>query len=175
MPYNCKRVLEYNPIDDLTASGGEYKFSFQCCRNGILGRDGHIHAATDSGKVLKIDTTNYSHCRVRNKVVSDQKRGDGWGNAVGGIDGCIYLPIHTYDPYTNLSLLVGDDFETEGWNGTCLGPDGVIYCLPQCTISTILSINPLRDYVLSLEKIMVQCTEQLVCKFQPNIERKYCS
>ena len=133
------------PIDDLTASGGEYKFSFQCCRNSILGRDGYIHAATDSGKVLKIDTTNYSHCRVGNKVVSDHKRGDGWGNAVWGIDGCIYLPpynagrVHTYDPYTNLSSLVGDDFETEGckWNGKCLGPDGVIYCLPQCTISRI--------------------------------------
>ena len=110
-----------------------------------MGRDGYIHAATDSGKVLKIDTTNYSHCHVGNKVVSDHKCGDGWGNAGWDIDGCVYLPpynagrVLTYDPHTNLSSLVGDDFETEGckWNGKCLGPDGVIYCLPQCTISRI--------------------------------------
>ena len=72
-----------------------------------MGRDGYIHAATDIGKVLKIDTTNYLHCLVGNKVVSDHKCGDGWGNVGWDIDGCIYLPpynagrVLTYDPHTN--------------------------------------------------------------------------
>ena len=100
----------------------------------------------------------------------------GWGDAILGIDGCIYWPpqdasrILKYDPHSNLTSLVGgDDFGTDTykWKGGCLATDGVIYCLPG-DAQRILAIDPLKEYTLTLKKNMDKHPEKLGCIFQPS-------
>ena len=106
----------------------------ECSRNGVLGRDGYVYVVTKDGRVLKIDTSNNSHCIVVNTVESYHS-GSGWGLGILGIDGCIYWPpfsaaqILKYDPYSNLTSLVGDDFgygTRMKWKGGCAVHDGVV-------------------------------------------------
>jgi len=86
------------------------------CSGGPLGRDGCIYSVTCDNSILKIgDTTNHSHYFVGNTAESDHGQyGRGWGDAILGIDGCIYWPpqnvhcILKYDLHTNQASLVGD-------------------------------------------------------------------
>ena len=118
IPYYSNRIVKYNPINDSTCYLGEEADSHMyCSKNGVLGRDGRVHAVVRDRRVLKIDTTNNSHCIVGNEIDRDcgvTGRIDG----ILGIDGCIYWPpsnaaeILKYDPHSNLTSLVGDDFGT---------------------------------------------------------------
>ena len=117
-PFVFSRIVKYNPINDSTCYLGEEADSHMyCSKNGVLGRDGRVHAVVRDRRVLKIDTTNNSHCIVGNEIDRDcgvTGRIDG----ILGIDGCIYWPpsnaaeILKYDPHSNLTSLVGDDFGT---------------------------------------------------------------
>merc|ERR1719457_390649 len=90
IPRNSKRILRYDPINDTTSFvGEEADEDFGCNGNGVLGRDGCIYAVNDDGEVLKIDSTNNSHCIIRSRVELDHDE-IGWGDAILGIDGCIY-------------------------------------------------------------------------------------
>lgn len=129
--YHSYRILEYDPINEITSSVGGDVFDIRC-GDGVLGKD--LYAATDDGKVLKIDATNNSHRFVGIQVKSEHlSGGDGWGDAVLDIDGCIYCPpcdasrILKYDPHTNLTSLAGDDFgaNADKWSGGCLAADRI--------------------------------------------------
>ena len=126
-----------------------------------------------NGRVLKIDTTNNSHCFVGNILVLDHDDNYGWGEAILGIDGCIYWPpcgathILKYDPHSNLTSLVGNNFGTDQWRGGCLAPDGVSYCLPS-DAKRILAIDALKEYVFSLKEKAKKYPEQLGCIFHPS-------
>ena len=124
-------ILKYNPINDSTSNvGEEADEGFYCsrgplgrvepfenlyCGGGALGRYDCIYAIARDDRILKIDTTNNAHCFVGNSVESDH-HGEGWFDAILGIDGCIYCsPLNAryilkYDPHTNRTSLVGDDF-----------------------------------------------------------------
>ena len=175
IPEYSKRIVKYDPINDITSyAGEEANKEFHCSGNGVLARDGCIYATFGAGRVLKIDTTNNSHCSVGNTVQSDPD-GFGWGDAILGIDGCIYWPptsatyILKYDPHSNLTSLVGDDLgdDMDKWSGGCAAPDGVIYCLPD-NANRILAIDPLKECILFFQNTMEQFPEELGCLFQPS-------
>ena len=97
IPDSCSRIVKYDPINDITSFVGE-EADFDCNGNGILARDGCTYVAVGAGRVLKIDTTNNSHCIVGNTVESDcteyefgyTEFDSEWGDAILGIDGCVY-------------------------------------------------------------------------------------
>ena len=73
----------------------------------------------------------------------------GWGDAILGIDGCIYWRPYDarrtlkYDPHSNnQTSLVGDDFgrEKKKWYSGALATDEVIYCI-SCTSNQVLVID----------------------------------
>ena len=175
MPWNSSLILKYDPINDIISYiGEEGNEHLKCIENGVLGRDGCIYAATNSGRVLKINTTNNAYCIVGHAFWSDYDQ-TACGNGILGIDGCIYWPpydtaqVLKYDPHSNLTSLVGDDFGTckTKWRGGCAAPDGVIYCLP-CSANRILAIDPLKEYALSLKNNMEEHPEQLGRIFHPS-------
>ena len=138
IPCYSKRVIKYDPINDITSFVGEEDDEyFMCGGNGVLGRDECIYALAGGDQALKMDTTNNSHCFVGNTVESDHADSNGRGDGILGIDGCIYWPpanaaqILKYDPHLNLTSLVGDDLghDENKWSGGCAAPDGVIYCI----------------------------------------------
>ena len=139
-----------------------------------MGRDGCIYAITKYDEVLKIDSINNVHCFVESWIESDHHE-EGWGDAVMGVDDCIYWPPYSarrilkYDPHTNQTSHAGDDFgdTLSKWFGGCLAADGVIYCIPDHT-NRILSIDPWKEYTSSLENIMIERPEQLGCIFYPS-------
>ena len=118
IPYNSKRILKYDPINEITSFVGEgADTNFMCKGNGALGRDECIYVIIPDRKILKIDTTNNSHCFVGNSVESEYYHFfRGCSDAIFGIDGCIYWPpaytrrILKYDPHANKTSLVGDDY-----------------------------------------------------------------
>ena len=159
IPKHSNRIVKYDPINDITSFVGEKADkSFGCNGNGALGRDGCIYALAKGGRVLKIDTTNNSHGFVGNSVDSDdQKYREGWNDAILGIDGCVYWPPHEarhtlkYDPHTDLTSLVGDDFGRNAgpyagkYVGGALTPDSVIYCIP-FSADQVLAIDPWGEF-----------------------------
>ena len=82
---------------------------FGCNGNGALGRDGCIYTVSYDGPVLKIDMANNSYCSVIYKIESNYV-GKGWGDAILGIDGCIYWP-----PMNACSILKFDPHTDRGW------------------------------------------------------------
>ena len=175
IPKQTKRIVKYDPINDTTSFIGQESNGFyKCSGNGALGRDGYIYAITKDGEVLQIDTTSHVHFFLANSIESGHSD-SGWGDAILGIDGCIYWPpmsarrILKYDPLTYQASLVGDDFgNTEyKWEGGALASDEVIYCLPQ-NETRIISIDPWKEYVSSLENNMEQHPDQLGCIFHPS-------
>ena len=91
IPYSSKRILKYDPINDTTSYVGEKVDEGFYCGGGALGRDDCIYAITRDDQIPKFDTTNNAHCFVGNSVESDH-HGEGWVDAILGIDGCIYCP-----------------------------------------------------------------------------------
>ena len=172
--HNSERILKYDPINDITSFVGEKADEEFRCSRGDLGRDGCIYGITGDGRVLKIDTTNNCHCFVGNIESDHGQYGQSRTDAILGIDGCVYWPpyydrrILKYDPHTNNTTLVGDDFGNTGykWHGGSLASDGVSSCIPDHA-NIILSIDPWKEYTSSLENIMIRLPEQLGCIFNP--------
>ena len=172
IPYQANLILKcYPPRMNFVGREGDESFF---CSGGDSGRDGCVYTASKEGQVVKIDTANDSICFVGNSIDSDHDD-KGWGNPVSGIDGCIYWPpyisryILKYDPHAKQTSLVGDDFgnASSKWNGGSLASNGVVYCLPDHA-ERILSIDPWKEYTMSLENNMGQHPEQLGCIFNPN-------
>ena len=86
-----------------------------------------------------------------------------------------YDTKHTlkYDPYSKLISLVGGDFgiQTHGeykkWSGGCAAPDGIIYCLPS-SAKRVPTIDPLKEYTISLKNNMEEHPKQFGYIFQPS-------
>ena len=178
IPDDSSLIVKYDPINDITSYIGDQDDAYlKCSGNGVLGRDGSIYAAVGNDLVLKIDTTNYSHCTVGNIVEDGHTYGFRWIDEILGIDGCIYWTpanagqILKFDPHSNRTSLVGDDFGRAHyeykWRGGCAAPDGIIYCLPDLA-KRILSIDPLKECMSSLKNNMEQFPEKLGCIFQPS-------
>ena len=173
IPRYSSRIIKYDPINGTTSLvGKEADEHFHCSGNGALGRDGYCIYALEKYRVLKIDTINNSHCFVGNIIQSDYAN-DGWGDAVKGIDGCIYWPPYhaartlKYDPHTDLTSLVGDDFTSHiyQWHSGALASDGVVYCIP-ANSNKVLAIDPLREFEVGTERNIQKHPEELGSLFQ---------
>ena len=178
MPYNAKRILKYDPINDTTSFVGEKADSnrnFECNGNGGLGRDGYIYALTNHGRVLKIDTVNNSHrFVVDNSAIDTSETGD----AILGIDGCIYwAPCYNgytlkYDPHSKQFSRVGDNFETEvdetelyNWFSGALANDGVVYCIPS-NANRVLAIDPIGEFLATTKTVIQDHPKEFGYLFQ---------
>jgi len=181
LPSNPVPIVKYDPIDgDTSIFEEEAHADFSCKGNGTLGRNGCIYALAgiENGRVLEIDTTNNSYCFVGNRIQSDHAEGmgGGWGDAILGIDGCIYWPPFNarrtlkYDPYTDQTSLVGDDFGRNGrrWISAALASDGVIYCIPRCANRVLVAIDPLREFSVTTKTNMEEHPEELGFLFRTN-------
>ena len=158
-------MLLMTPINIITLFVGEEKADEDFGRNsnGALGRDGCIYALID-GRVLKIHTVSNYHGYVGD---FDDDCGAGWGDEILGIDDCIYWPPYNarrtlkYDPHTDLTSLVGDDFGTQlfKWVGGTLASDKVVYCFPTCA-NQVLAIDPIGEFLATTKVVMqddLQC------------------
>ena len=177
-------IVKYDPINDITSFIGDVHLNNH---GGAMGIDGCIYALGKNNQVLKIDTTNNTNCFVGNRVDLvdhyDQKRHqEGWGDAILGIDGCIYWPpgkasrILKYDPHTDQTLLVGDEYGNmsifyKSWCDGALAPDGVIYCFPS-NRNHILSIDPLKELSMALENKIEQHPQEFGFLFQKIREKE---
>ena len=191
VPYYSNCIVKYDPINDTTSFVGEVADKEFMCSGGVLARDGCIYALATDSRVLKIDTTNNYHCFVGNSIESHHYLfsdfDKGWGNAILGIDGCIYWPpadasrILKYDPHTNQASLVGDDYEGERpyfegfaleiWNGGCLASDGVIYCFPGGA-RRILTIDPWKEYLMTVKNNIEEHPQHFGLLFERTEERE---
>ena len=175
---STKSIIKYDPINDTASFVGERSDEpFHCGGSGVLGRDGCIYVLGKNYRlrVLKIDTTNNSYCFVGNTVEADFICG-GWGDPILGIDGCIYWPpqgasrILKYDPYTNQTLMVGDDYgnrdrSNNKWRGGALASDGAIYCIPS-NANHILCIDPFKEFSMNVKDSMEEDPHQFGFLFQ---------
>ena len=170
--YVTKRIVKYDPINDIASFVGEETNEvFGCCGDGVLGRDGCIYALAENSRVLKIDATNNAHSFVGNSIESNHHH-EGWGDAILGIDGCIYLPPRNADlilKYDHHSNQTGDNFgwQRSRWNSGALEVDGVIYCIPSSTYQ-ILAIDPLGEFSLVTKTNMEEHPEELGFLFRIN-------
>ena len=170
MPNRTNRIIKYDPVNDTTSFVGEKADEDFLCTGGALGRDGCIYALTKDGRVLKIDTTKNVHCFVGNRIAGCHLLpGYGWKDAILGVDGCIYWPprvarrVLKYDPHTNQTLLVGDDYDgvdVYKWVCGVLASNGNIYCFP-FSGNRILFIDPLKEFSATTKLNMKGHPEEL--------------
>jgi hypothetical protein len=158
IPYYTTRIAKYNPADDpdTTSTVGEEAEEQFNCGNGAFGCDGYIYAANDYGQVLKVDATRNNYTWIGDPIYSG--RGIGWGDAIVGVDKCIYWPptsanrVLKFDPETQqLPSLVGGDLG-QGyckWLGGALANDDAIYCL-SVSSKQILAIDPFKELAMSM-------------------------
>lgn len=90
MPHASKRIVKYNPGNGITSfvyeeANKDFRFG-----NGALGRYWCIYSAAHGGELFKIDTKSNSHCIVGSSVEVDHDNA-GWGDAIWGVECCIYL------------------------------------------------------------------------------------
>ena len=179
IPHRSKSIVKYDPKKDITSFVGEQaEKDFGCNGNGALGRDGCIYTVSYDGRVLEIDTANNSYCSVGYKIESNHV-GQGWGDAILGIDGCIYWPpmnacsILKFDPHTDRTSLVGDDLggsTSNKWSSGVLASNGTIYCFPVCA-NHVLSVNPWKEFSMTLKNNIKEHPQELGFLFQMNEEK----
>ena len=154
LDFEIVEILKYDTINDITFFAGEESGEYWECNNGAVERGGFIYVLITNCQVLKIDTTNNSHGFVVT-IQPGYGKAHAWGDAILGIDGCIYWPpmedagrTLKYDPHSDQISLVGDDFGRNKckWIGGALALDGVIYCIPQDE-NQILAIDPLGEFL----------------------------
>ena len=164
--YNETPIVQFDPANpDTTFFVGEAADEWFYCGNGLLGGDGDVYAANDSGQVLKVGTTSNKYTWIGDRIYS---RGRGWGDPIVGADKCIYWPPYNanrvlkFDPETQqLPSLVGDDLgEGEWWNGA-LATDGVIYCIPSSATTQILAIDPFKELSMTMQNNIIKYPQEL--------------
>jgi hypothetical protein len=152
------RIVRLDPTKPDTTStvGEEYEEGFMCGNGVLAAGDDYIYAANRYGQVLQIDTTSNNYTWIGDPIYSG---GLGWGDAIVGVDKCIYWPplganrVLKFDPETQqLPSLVGDDLGTGRykWNGGALATDGAIYCIPH-RATQVLVIDPFKEFSATLQ------------------------
>ena len=193
IPHSETRIVKFDPSNpDTTSTVGEEAEEWFNCADGVLGGDGDIYAANDSGQVLKINTTINNYTWIGDQIYSEY-HGCGWGDAIIGVDKCIYWPpfnanrVLKFDPETQqLPSLVGGDLGEEHlkWQGGALAADWVIYCFPPGGAKQILTIDPFnemamtllnnfRQYPQELGRIFVKDDEKYDETFYKSVVRKF--
>jgi hypothetical protein len=184
IPNWSTRIIKFDTTNpDTTSTVGEEAEEWFMCGNGVLGGDGYIYAANGDGQVLQIDITS-SDCYtwIGDPIYSNDGNGTGWGDAIVGVDKCIYWPpcfanrVLKFDPETQqLPSLVGVDLawdaEDEKWNGGALATDGVIYCIPY-GYTQILAIDPFKEFSATLRTNMTLYPDELGRLFLKNEEEE---
>ena len=142
IPYWSKQIIKIDPNPNnpdsttVTNVGEAAKQNFEC-GGGVLAMDGNIYSSNEKGDILVIDVAKGSHSWILNTFQSTHA-GQGWGNPLVGMDGCIYwLPRHAnrlmrLNINTLVPELIGNDLGDASfkWNGGALASDGKIYCIP---------------------------------------------
>ena len=173
LDFEIVEILKYDTINDITFFAGEESGEYWECNNGAVERGGFIYVLITNCQVLKIDTTNNSHGFVVT-IQPGYGKAHAWGDAILGIDGCIYWPpmedagrTLKYDPHSDQISLVGDDFGRDKckWIGGALALDGVIYCIPQDE-NQILAIDPLGEFLETTKADMEDRPEEFGSLFQ---------
>ena len=174
MPYQATHIVKFdlhNP--DTTSTVGEEAEEEFYCRNGVLSGDGHIYAANGAGQVLKIDTrptsTSNSYTWIGDQI-TESNRGFEWGDPILGVDKCVYWPpfnanrVLKFDPETQqFPSLVGDDLGRRRfkWQGGALAYDEAIYCIPACSSTQILVIDPFKELAKTMQNNIIQYPKEL--------------
>jgi hypothetical protein len=112
IPCDATCIVKFDPANpDTTSTVGEKAEEGFECENGVLGGDGYIYAVNCAGQVLQIDTTSNNYTWIGDRIYDS---GWGWGDAIIGVDKCIYWPPYNanrvlkFDPETQqLPSLVG--------------------------------------------------------------------
>ena len=168
IPCDVCAIIKYNPMSDIIRIVGEISYiEFGCEGNGVVGRDGHIYAATYHPKVLRIDPYNNNYTFVVNIVETGTEEWR-WTDAALGNDGCIYwspcdvMKVLKYDTRKRECSLVGHNFgdSLSKWMGGATASDGVIYCIP-CNVDQVLAIDPFREFTSSFEGRLERYPETL--------------
>ena len=92
IPYYSKRIMKYDPINDITSLVGEEADEEFCySTDGVLGRNGCIYALDKDGRLLKIDMTNntihiaWSETRLSRIMMEMDGAMQSWGLMVASI------------------------------------------------------------------------------------------
>ena len=74
-----------------------------------------------------------------------------------------------YDPRTDLTSLLGDDFgkNESRWNGGAFSTDGIVYCIPS-SANQVLSIELLGEFSVETKINMEEHPEELGSIFRIN-------
>jgi hypothetical protein len=163
-------IVKFHPANPYIISnvGGVAEEDFMCDK-GVVGGDGYIYAANRFGQVLKVDTTRNNCTWIGDRIFSG-RCGAGWGDAIIGVDKCIYWPplyakrVLKFDPETQqLPSLVGDDLGglVGKWrSGALAATDGVIYCIPS-NATQVLAIDPFKELSMTLQNNFTQHPQEL--------------
>ena len=114
------------------------------------------------------------------RTIPNPKWKNGWCDAILGIDGCIYWPplnanrTLKYDPHTDQTSLVGDDFDmnNSNWNTGALATDGIVYCIPRNS-NQVLAIDPLGEFLETTKAHMDDHPEKFGLLFQTEADENY--
>ena len=160
MPCTTNKIVKYNPVNNVTSYVGEQPQNFLCRGKGALARNGYIYvmAYGDVWTILRINTNRHDENDttfvalewIECHIYEDR---DWYGDAVMGLDGCIYWPprngyhILHHNPFNGHTSRVGHNLGilSKKYCGGALALDGVIYCMPW-RAATILAIDPFREF-----------------------------
>ena len=179
IPREIKKIVKYNPVTGITSLVGEkYTKNFDCECNGALAKNGCIYAFSSLHNwILKIDTNEHGENDtfvawelITNFSIDEDSPYNLYGEAIMGLDGCIYWPPldanHTlkHDPLDGQTSCVGTNFGTLilKYYGGALAQDGVIYCIPW-NAATILAIDPFCVFEETVDYYIEHYPERFGC------------
>ena len=172
IPRQTRKIMKYNPVTKVTSLVGEeynsYSY-FYCGGNGALAKNGCIYAFSNSHSwILKINTNQHDENDtfvawewITNFTIP--KLLQPYGDAILGLDGCIYWPPNDanytlyHNPLNGHTSIVGHDLGTlqNKYYGGALAPDGAIYCMPWHA-AMVLAIDPFRVFQETLPSYMIR-------------------
>ena len=156
IPWNARRVVKFNPVDDTMITigpdlgSGRYKW-----QAGVLDEKGFIYCAPYfSSHILKIDTNKSKGgiVTVLDHVEMPEIAGSGWSSGALALDGFIYfMPAYArhilkLNPKDDTVSSVGVDLG-DGWykyKGTVIDNDGFVYGIPYGS-RHIIRFNPVNQ------------------------------
>ena len=187
IPHKINTIVKYDPVTIVTSLVGEkYTFPFDCECNGALAKNGCIYAFSSYNNwILKIDTNEHGENDtfvawelITNFSIHEGSPYHSYGEAIMGLDGCIYWPpldanlTLKHDPLNGHTSCVGNNFGTLSlkYYGGALAQDGVIYCIPWHA-AMVLAIDPFRVFQETVAYYMERYPERFGCGLFDNNEK----